>query len=86
MKRRAVPRARPRSLRADPRQTWPFHRHANNSSPRSRRPFESRSDEELYGAPWYRTWTMGRMISFNTSSPYANARGRLRAWLRERAR
>ena len=40
------------------------------------------SDAELYGAPWYGKWTMGRMISFNTSSPYANARGRLRAWLR----
>ncbi len=41
-------------------------------------------DEELYGSPWYGKWTMGRMISFNTSSPYANARGRIRAWLRER--
>jgi hypothetical protein len=42
----------------------------------------ARSDEELYGAPWYRTWTMGRMISLNTSSPYRNARSRLRRWLR----
>jgi len=25
---------------------------------------------------------MGRMIQFNTSSPYANARGRLRKWLK----
>jgi hypothetical protein len=32
----------------------------------------------LYGRGWYETWTMGRMIQFNTSSPYANARGRLR--------
>ncbi|WP_353959734.1 ClbS/DfsB family four-helix bundle protein [Corynebacterium atrinae] len=24
--------------------------------------------------PWYGKWTMGRMISFNTSSPYADAR------------
>lgn len=40
------------------------------------------SDEELYGDPWYGKWTMGRMISFNTSSPYANARKRIRAWLR----
>ncbi|MBE7953130.1 ClbS/DfsB family four-helix bundle protein [Microbacterium oxydans] len=44
----------------------------------------SRSDQELYGAPWYRTWTMGRMISLNTSSPYRNARGRIRRWLRAR--
>lgn len=43
---------------------------------------EGHSDEELYGEPWYGTWTMGRMISFNTSSPYTNARGRIRAWLR----
>lgn len=41
---------------------------------------EGRSDAELYGAPWYEKYTMGRMIQFNTSSPYANARGRLRAW------
>lgn len=43
---------------------------------------EPKSDEELYGSPWYGKWTMGRMISFNTSSPYANARKRIRAWLR----
>ena len=45
---------------------------------------ERHSDDELYGAPWYGKWTMGRMISFNTSSPYANARRRIRAWLRTR--
>ncbi|HDS6908796.1 TPA: ClbS/DfsB family four-helix bundle protein [Klebsiella oxytoca] len=39
-----------------------------------------RTDEELYGKPWYGKWSMGRMISFNTSSPYANANGRLRKW------
>ncbi|CCE54494.1 MAG: ClbS/DfsB family four-helix bundle protein [Corynebacterium casei] len=39
-------------------------------------------DDELYGEPWYGKWTMGRMISFNTSSPYVNARSRIRAWLR----
>ena len=39
-----------------------------------------KSDEELYGGPWYEKWTMGRMIQFNSSSPYANARGRLRKW------
>jgi len=42
---------------------------------------ESRSDEELYGFPWYNQWTKGRMIQFNTSSPYANARTRIRKWL-----
>lgn len=42
----------------------------------------ARSDEELYTISWYGKWTMGRMIQFNTSSPYANARGRIRKWLK----
>ena len=41
------------------------------------------TDEQLYGAPWYEKHTMGRMIQFNTSSPYANARTRLRKWKRQ---
>ena len=44
---------------------------------------ERLDDGTLYGAPWYRGYTAGRMIQLNTSSPYANARRRLRAWLRE---
>ncbi|POH59585.1 hypothetical protein C3B59_16935 [Cryobacterium zongtaii] len=43
---------------------------------------ENYTDAELYGRRWYGKWTMGRMISLNSSSPYVNARGRLRAWLR----
>lgn len=39
-------------------------------------------DAALYGRPWHEKWPMGRMIQFNTSSPYANARGRLRKWLK----
>jgi hypothetical protein len=42
-----------------------------------------RSDETLYGAPWHGKWTMGRMIQLNTSSPYENARGRIRKWLKQ---
>lgn len=42
----------------------------------------SRADDELYGSPWYGKWTKGRMIQFNTSSPYANARGRIRTWIK----
>ncbi len=42
----------------------------------------ARSDDELYGRPWYRNYTKGRMIQLNSSSPYANARKRIRAWLR----
>lgn len=41
------------------------------------------SDEKLYGAPWYGKHAMGRMIQLNTSSPYANARTRLRKWKRQ---
>ena len=44
------------------------------------RQISERTDEELYGALWYAKWTMGRMIQFNTSSPYLNACGRLRKW------
>ncbi len=42
----------------------------------------ARSDDELYGSVWYGKWTKGRMIQFNTSSPYTNARTRIRAWLK----
>jgi hypothetical protein len=42
----------------------------------------ARSDDELYGSAWYGKWPKGRMIQFNTSSPYANARTRIRAWLK----
>ncbi|HBD0518046.1 TPA: ClbS/DfsB family four-helix bundle protein [Escherichia coli] len=41
---------------------------------------DERTDDILYGRLWYTKWTMGRMISFNTSSPYANANGRLKKW------
>lgn len=43
---------------------------------------QSRDNTELYECPWYEHWTMGRMIQFNTASPYENARGRLRKWLK----
>lgn len=44
---------------------------------------ESHTDAELYGGPWYEKWTLGRMIQFNTASPYANARSRLRKWKKQ---
>ncbi len=47
---------------------------------------EDRDNDALYGRPWYEgKWTLGRMIQLNTSSPYANARGRLRKWMRARS-
>jgi len=32
----------------------------------------------LYGQAWYKKYTMGRMIQLNTSSPFKNARKRIR--------
>ncbi len=45
---------------------------------------ESKSNKELYECDWYEKWTLGRMIQFNTSSPYTNARGRVRKWKKVR--
>ena len=41
---------------------------------------ESKSDNELYETPWYKSYTLGRMIQLNTSSPYKNARLKIRKW------
>jgi hypothetical protein len=41
---------------------------------------ESKSNSELYEMPWYKSYTMGRMIQLNTSSPYKNARLKIRKW------
>ncbi|WP_312943627.1 ClbS/DfsB family four-helix bundle protein [Agrobacterium sp.] len=43
----------------------------------------SLDDEALYGRPWYGKWSLGRMIQFNTASPYANARSLLRKWKKQ---
>jgi Uncharacterized conserved protein len=44
---------------------------------------EQSTDQELYDSTWYKEYTMGRMIQLNTSSPYKNARSRIRAWLKK---
>ena len=44
---------------------------------------ENHDNNDLYERPWYGKWAMGRMIQFNTSSPYNNAHVRLRKWMRE---
>jgi len=41
---------------------------------------ENSTNEELYENPWYDKWTKGKMIQLNTSSPYKNARSRVRKW------
>lgn len=45
---------------------------------------DKKSNEELYEVAWYEKWTLGRMIQFNTASPYTNARGRIRKWKKEK--
>jgi hypothetical protein len=41
---------------------------------------ESKSNKELYEMAWYEKWTLGKMIQLNTSSPYNNAKARIRKW------
>lgn len=41
---------------------------------------DNNTNEELYQKPWYDKWTKGKMIQLNTSSPYKNARSRIRKW------
>ena len=45
---------------------------------------EQKTDMQLYGVSWYEKWTLGRMIQFNTASPYQNAVGRIRKWKKEK--
>ena len=44
----------------------------------------SKDNKELYQTDWYKKYPFGRMIAFNTSSPYKNARGRIRKWKKEK--
>lgn len=41
---------------------------------------EGRTNKELYETAWYGKWTLGKMIQLNTSSPFKNARDRIRKW------
>lgn len=40
------------------------------------------SQADLYENQWYGKWTLGRMIQFNTASPYKNAKGRISKYLK----
>jgi hypothetical protein len=44
---------------------------------------ENMDNQELYEVAWHGKYPFGRMVQFNTSSPYKNARGRIRKWKRE---
>ena len=39
---------------------------------------ESLGNQELYEEKWYKKYTLGRMIQFNTSSPMLNVRAKVR--------
>jgi hypothetical protein len=41
---------------------------------------ESKTNKELYELAWYDKWTLGKMIQLNTSSPFKNAKDRIRKW------
>ena len=41
---------------------------------------EQTDGQGLYQNSWYKHYPMGRMIQLNTSSPYKNARSRIRKW------
>lgn len=41
---------------------------------------QSKTNTELYETPWYEKYTLGRMIQLNTSSPFKNAKDRIRKW------
>jgi hypothetical protein len=41
---------------------------------------KSKTNGELYELAWYDKWTLGKMIQLNTSSPFKNAKDRIRKW------
>ncbi|PID33322.1 hypothetical protein CR969_01390 [Candidatus Saccharibacteria bacterium] len=50
---------------------------------------EGKTNDELYGNVWYTAssgseYSFGRLVQFNTSSPYKNARNRIRKWKKEK--
>lgn len=42
-----------------------------------------KTNKQLYEDTWYTKWTLGRMIQFNTASPYLNARKRISKWKKQ---
>ncbi len=43
---------------------------------------DSLNEQELYGNDWYKKYTLGRMIQFNTSSPMKNVRTKIRKFIK----
>ena len=44
---------------------------------------EQKTNHELYQTDWHDQWPLGRLIQFNTSSPYQNALARVRKWKKD---
>ena len=44
---------------------------------------ESKTNRELYETDWYDKWTLGKIIQLNTSSPFKNAKDRIRKWKKQ---
>ncbi|RXJ72129.1 hypothetical protein CS022_17840 [Veronia nyctiphanis] len=44
---------------------------------------ESLPEDKLYGENWYKSYTLGRMIQLNTSSPMKNIRTKIRKFKRQ---
>ncbi len=45
---------------------------------------EEKTNKELYETCWYDKWTLGKMIQLNTSSPFKNAKDRIRKWKKKK--
>ena len=58
----------------------PIYNELDNTLFELLRLIENKSNSELYEMPWYKSYTLGRMIQLNTSSPYKNARLKIRKW------
>lgn len=42
-----------------------------------------KSNHELYAVTWSDKWILGRMIPFNTASPYLNVKRHIHQWKKE---
>ncbi|MCO1335388.1 ClbS/DfsB family four-helix bundle protein [Microbulbifer sp. OS29] len=62
-------------------QDWSFERllsEFQSTTEQILRLVESQSNDELYARNWYKNYTLGKMIQFNTSSPMKNIRTKVR--------
>ncbi|MEL6815675.1 MAG: ClbS/DfsB family four-helix bundle protein [Cyanobacteria bacterium J06598_3] len=68
-------------------QSWPYEKLLlafQSTTNQILRLIDSLSNDELYGQNWYKTYTLGRMIQLNTSSPMKNIRTKVRKFKKQR--